>query len=102
MEEGFAAARICPLCGGLIHRSHTRGFREKLVKALTSHKTYRCHECGWRGWLRIGAKAKSRHVLRTIISVLVTLLITTLLALYVVEKIGLSATNPGFEQQQTP
>jgi len=34
--------------------------------------------------------------------VLVTLLITTLLALYVVEKIGLSATNPGFEQQQTP
>lgn len=78
---------LCPQCGGRTHRSHTRGFNEKLVKALTSYKTYRCHECGWRGWLRSSDPSQRRHAVRTIISVLVTLLITTLLALYVVEKL---------------
>ena len=101
-KEGFVAAKICPQCGGSIHRSHTRGFSEKLVKALTAHKTYRCHECGWRGWVRVGDSTKRRHRLRTIISVLVTLIITMLLALYVVEKLSLPAPNAGFEQQQTP
>ena len=96
------AGMLCPQCGAHTHRSHTRGFREKLVKALTSHKTYRCHECGWRGWLRTGDPTKRRHTLRTIISVLVTLLITTLLTLYVVEKLSLPAPNAGFEQPQTP
>jgi hypothetical protein len=93
---------LCPLCGGVTHRSHTRGVGEKLVKALTSHKTYRCRECGWRGWLQAGDPAKRRHTLRTIISVLVTLLITTLLALYLVEKLSPPAPNVNFEQRQTP
>jgi transposase-like protein len=93
---------LCPQCGEHTHRSHTRGFREKLVKALTSHKTYRCHECGWRGWLRTADSSKRRHTLRTIISVLVTLLITTLLALYVIEKLSLPSPSAGSEQQQTP
>jgi transposase-like protein len=93
---------VCPRCGGRIHRSHTRGFREKLVKTLTLHKTYRCLECGWRGWLRTGDSPKRRHTLRTIISVLVTLVVTTLLALYVVEKLSLPAPTPGFDQRQTP
>lgn len=91
---------LCPQCGGHTHRSHTRGVNEKLVKALTSYKTYRCRECGWRGWLRTGDPSKRRHALRTIISVLLTLLITTLLALYVVEKLSLPAPGAGF--QQTP
>ncbi|HLF83129.1 MAG TPA: hypothetical protein VI837_03035 [Blastocatellia bacterium] len=69
---------------------------------MTSHKTYRCHECDWRGWLRTADSTKRRRTLRTIISVLVTLAITTLLALYVVEKLSLPAPNPNFEQPQTP
>jgi transposase-like protein len=93
---------LCPLCGGCTHRSHTRGFREKLVKGLTSHKTYRCHECGWRGWLPAGDSPNRRNTLRTIISVLITLLITTLLALFVVEKLSTPSPNAGFEQRQTP
>jgi transposase-like protein len=93
---------LCPLCGGYTHRSHTRGFREKLVKGLTSHKTYRCHECGWRGWLRAGDSPNRRNLLRTIISVLLTLLITTLLALYVVDKLSGPKSSADFEQQQTP
>jgi len=82
------AAMLCPQCGAYAHRSHTRGVGEKLVKALTSHKTYRCHECSWRGWLRTGDLSKRRHTLRTIIGVLLTLFVTTLLALYVVEKLA--------------
>ncbi len=93
---------LCPRCGGVTHRSHTRGFGEKLVKALTSHKTYRCHECGWRGWLRTGDPSKRRQTLRTIISVLLTLVITTLLALYVVDKLSPPVPNTDFEQQTTP
>jgi hypothetical protein len=93
---------LCPRCGEIVHRSHTRGFAEKLVKALTSHKTYRCHECDWRGWLRTGDPARRRHKLLTIISVLLTLLITTLVALYVVEILSPAVPNAHFEQPQTP
>ncbi len=96
------AGILCPQCGGRTHKSHARGFNERLIKALTSHKTYRCHECGWRGWLRRVDSPKPRHSLRTIISILVTLLITTLLALYVVEKLSLPTPNAGSQQEQTP
>jgi hypothetical protein len=89
---------LCPQCGGLTHRSHTRGFGEKLVKALTSHKTYRCHECGWRGWLPAGDPVKRRHRLWTIVGVLVTLVVTTMIALYVVEKLSGTTTNTTFER----
>jgi predicted RNA-binding Zn-ribbon protein involved in translation (DUF1610 family) len=96
------AALLCPQCGAQTHRSHTRGFGEKLAKTLTSHKVYRCPECGWRGWLRTGDPIKRRQALRTIISVLVTLLVTTLLALYVVEKLSGTSPNRGFEQRVAP
>jgi len=96
------AAMLCPQCGAHTHRSHTRGFGEKLVKTLTSHKTYRCHECGWRGWLGTGDTVSRRHALRTIISVLVTLLVTTLIALYVVEKLSGASPKAGFEHRQAP
>lgn len=91
---------LCPQCGGLTHRSHTRGFDERLVKGLTSYKTFRCHECGWRGWLRgSGGSSKRRYKVRTVISILVTLLITTILALYVVEKLSLPGPGAGSEQE---
>lgn len=91
---------LCPRCGGHTYRSHTRGFNEKLVKTLTSYKTYRCHDCDWRGWLRkIEASERRCHWLRTIIGVLVTLLITTLLALYVVDKLNAPPSVDSSEQQ---
>lgn len=90
---------LCPKCHGRAHRSHARSFAEKLVRALTSRRFYHCHECGWRGWLRRRNSAEDRHRLRTIISVLVTLLITTLLALYVVEKLSVPAPGPDYQQQ---
>src|SRR5258706_9973278 len=100
--EGPLAGMLCPQCGGHTHRSHTRGFREKLVKTLTSHKTYRCRECGWRGGIRRVGASKGRPTLRTIISGFGNPLITTLLPLYLVGKLSLPPPRGGFEQQQTP
>jgi hypothetical protein len=92
---------LCPQCGGSTHRSHTNSFSERLIKALTSYKAYRCRECGWRGWLRNRKLSKRRHTVRTIISLFVTLLITILLALYLIEKLNTPAPDSDY-QQQTP
>jgi len=79
-----------------------RGLRERLIKEFTSKKLYRCRECGWRGWLRHRDSSKRGHAVRTIIGLLVTLLITTLLALYIVEKLSLPATDSGEQHEPTP
>ncbi len=55
----------CPDCGGNAHRSHSRNFKESAIKTVSSYKTYRCAECGWRGMaapvkkINIGARIKS-------------------------------------------
>jgi DNA-directed RNA polymerase subunit RPC12/RpoP len=91
---------LCPQCGGRTHRSHANRFHERLIRSLTSYKVYRCHECGWRGWLRNRkSSSKRRHALRTIIGLLVTLLITTLLALYLIEKLNAQAPGSNYHQQ---
>jgi hypothetical protein len=82
---------MCPKCAGPVHRSRTRGFNEKLVKMLTANRTYRCFDCGWRGWLEAAdisqqRESRRRRLLRTIISVLVTIIVTALLALYLISK----------------
>jgi predicted RNA-binding Zn-ribbon protein involved in translation (DUF1610 family) len=79
---------FCPECGERVHRSHSRGLREKLFKAFTSYRAYRCRECGWRGWFGKSNAFIRRSTLRTIISVLLTLIITSLIALYLVEKLS--------------
>jgi predicted RNA-binding Zn-ribbon protein involved in translation (DUF1610 family) len=79
---------FCPECGERVHRSHSRGFKEKSFKVLTSYRVYRCRGCGWRGWFGSSNAFIRRGTLRTIISVLLTLIITTLIALYVVEKLS--------------
>jgi len=82
---------MCPKCGGPVHRSRTRGLGEKLVKLLTANRTYRCFECGWRGWLQAAdisqlREPRRRQLVRTIISVLLTIIITALIALYLVRN----------------
>lgn len=89
---------FCPVCGDRVHRSHSRGLKEKLFKALTSYRAYRCRDCGWRGWFGRSNSLVRRSTLRTIISVLLTLIITTLIALYIVEK--LSPTISTIDVQQ--
>ncbi|MCX7943051.1 MAG: hypothetical protein N2746_00875 [Deltaproteobacteria bacterium] len=43
----------CPSCGNSekVHRSHSIYLWEKVIKLFSSYRLYRCHNCGWRGWL---------------------------------------------------
>jgi predicted RNA-binding Zn-ribbon protein involved in translation (DUF1610 family) len=93
---------LCPECGAHVYRSHTRGFKEKFIKVVTSHRAYRCHECGWRGWFGKSRLLIRKSVLRTVISLLLTLLITTLLALYIVDKLSPDISPIDTQQQHTP
>ena len=44
----------CPQCGEYhYHRSHSRNLYEKLRKRLLKDRVFRCHKCGYRGWIRI-------------------------------------------------
>ena len=88
--------RICPACGWRVHHSHTRSFREKFIRAVTSYKMYRCRECGWRGWLGKPNVIARKHRLRVIISLLITLLLTLLLAFYLIDKM----TQPPVSSEQ--
>lgn len=45
----------CPKCGEhALYRSRSRGVGETLRKKMTNRRPYRCHRCGWRGWLSKG------------------------------------------------
>lgn len=80
--------RVCPACGWHVHHSHTRGFREKFVRTLTSYKMYRCRECGWRGWIGKSDLIARKHRLRLAISLILTLLAALLLASLVIDRIS--------------
>ena len=41
---------VCPNCGEVTYRSHSRNFRESFVKSVSPLRPYRCHDCGWRGY----------------------------------------------------
>jgi predicted RNA-binding Zn-ribbon protein involved in translation (DUF1610 family) len=78
--------KICPACGLSVHRSHARGWKEKLVRAVSPYRPYRCHDCGWRGWFGKSNTILSKNRQRTIVSLLITIFITTLLALYLIDR----------------
>ncbi|MCB2206146.1 hypothetical protein KQI65_15495 [bacterium] len=48
-------AKRCPGCGeASLFRSRSRNMSENLKKRFTNKRLYRCHRCGWRGWLSKG------------------------------------------------
>ncbi len=45
-------AVACPACSEYtLFRSRSRGMGEMLRKKFTNKRPYRCHKCGWRGWV---------------------------------------------------
>lgn len=79
--------KLCPQCGLNVHRSRAKNIREKLIRLFTQYKAYRCHECGWRGWISDDVASRRfvdrRKQLRVIVGVLTTVILA-LLVIYVI------------------
>jgi len=85
---------ICPHCGKAerVHRSHSRGPVERVIKTVTPYKVYRCHDCNWRGWLipgTHGAQPSLQSYKMAVIVFITGILIGLLIAAY------FSWGNPG-------
>ena len=65
----------CPECDSQVRRSRVRGMGERLLKALSPYRVYRCRECGWRGWLSEQARPRTnwRNTLQAVLSALVVI-----------------------------
>jgi predicted RNA-binding Zn-ribbon protein involved in translation (DUF1610 family) len=51
-NASHSTAHRCPRClEQSLYRSRHRGAWESLKRKLTGRRVYRCHKCGWRGWL---------------------------------------------------
>lgn len=71
----------CPKCGEYhYHKSHARDWYERLRKSLFNHRVFRCHECGYRGWIRI-SKLKGRAEKRMVFIYIVVLVIASLVGM---------------------
>ena len=88
---------VCSACKSTnVQRTRTLGARERFRKRFTRKRVHVCLDCGWRGWLRHAGKQKASATgpkARTIVTVLVALLVTVLLAIYLVQRFN-DLTNP--------
>ena len=53
-QVAMVAGSVCRSCASSsVHRSRVGGPFEQIRRQLTAKRPYRCHACGWRGWLDI-------------------------------------------------
>lgn len=94
--DGALIKISCPICAEPIHRSHTRGLVEGTIRVVTGYKAYRCHDCGWRGWLHRKKFSDRRRMIQTTVALLTVLTIVIILTLYVVDRISTTLPPPLF------
>ena len=54
VPAGAVTGQVCPACASVtVYQSHVRSRLERIRRAVspTTIRPYRCHTCGWRGWL---------------------------------------------------
>lgn len=52
VSSKVATGQVCPTCASdTVYRSHIRSGLEQIRRKVSSTRPYRCHACGWRGWL---------------------------------------------------
>ncbi|MFA5804454.1 MAG: hypothetical protein WC879_07400 [Melioribacteraceae bacterium] len=80
----------CPQCKsvGTLHRSRAKSMFEQIVRRITFFKTYRCKECGWRGFR--STLIFTRKSVRHIIIYTIIIIITALLARYLILNFALT------------
>lgn len=74
----------CPECktAGSLHRSRSKNLYEQILRRITFLKTYRCKECGWRGFR--STVVVTRKSIRSIVIYLIIILVTAFLARYLI------------------
>ena len=85
---------VCPECGERLYRSHSRNFKESITKKLTSYKTYRCHNCEWRGMIAPAKANDYGERKRLIVFWLAGLIVALLIGVYAVSDLY-STQQPG-------
>lgn len=78
----------CPSCKGIgvLRKSHTRNFREKLIKNLTIFEIFRCNKCGWRGYLsnfRLTFKSIKIFILYVAVFLITAIIVSRLIKFFV-------------------
>ena len=78
----------CPQCKsvGTLHRSRTKNMYEQIIEEQLL-KTYRCKECGWRGFR--STLIFTRKSIRHIIIYSIIIIITALIARYLILNFAL-------------
>jgi len=81
-----AILRPCPSCKivGKLHKSHSRNSFEKFLSATRIVGFYRCHNCGWRGFLF--RKKKIHFSFAGLAKTIVLLLIVYYFVLYILRN----------------
>ena len=76
----------CPDCKktGTLHRSRSRNMFEQIVRGTTFMKTYRCKECGWRGFK--STFIVTRKSLKNIALYAILIAITAFIAKYILSR----------------
>lgn len=77
----------CPSCGlaDTLRRSHSRNTKEKFFNHWTFYKTYRCKNCGWRGYLT--AISFSFSSLKILFFFLVIIVLTAFVTFQILKRI---------------
>ena len=71
----------CPQCGEYdLYRSRSRNIAEKIIKKLLPYKTYRCHNCNWRGWINKHKMGGKKFLMKTILFYAIIFIITLIVA----------------------
>ncbi len=85
---------ICPKCGGHAHRSHSRNILETTFKKVSSYKTYRCGNCGWRGMIQVLKKDETINRGRLVLFWIAGILLALAIGAYATRQIkGSSAPS---------
>jgi hypothetical protein len=76
-HSGVHHSLKCPECdrSAKLYRSHAKNAFELFVKNVTPFRTYRCHDCGWRGYMIPPSGRSSQVTPRLVFSILVVFII---------------------------
>ncbi len=85
---------VCPECGEHLYRSHTRGFKEWLIRTFTSYRAYRCRRCGWRAMAAPNKKLSSRGFIGSLLLWIAGLIVALLVGSYAIYEMRSSINLP--------